>query len=74
MAAKRGVPNPPHWGRSVGGGEPSRSEPKPKHKSNTKIQGGKKRRVEEQSPEVEIRQPQVPLQNDVVEPPRVSNS
>jgi hypothetical protein len=74
MAPKRGVPNPPRRGRSAGGGEPSRSEPKPKHKSKKKSQGGKKQRIEEQSLEVEIREPQVPLPNDVVEPPRVSNT
>ena len=55
-------------------GEPSISEPKPKHKSKKKSQGGKKQRIEEQSPEFEIREPQVPLPNDVVEPPRVSDT
>ena len=44
------------------------------HKSKKKSQGGKKQRIDEQSPEVEIREPQVPLPNDAVEPPRVSNT
>jgi hypothetical protein len=73
MAPKRGIPNPPRRGRSVGGGEPSRNEPKPKHKNKKNSQGGKKRRIEEQSSEVEIRESQISLPSSVVEPPRISN-
>ena len=63
MTPKRGLPDPPHRGRSVGLGEASRIEAKPKTKSNKKSQGEKKRRVGEQSLEVKIRQPPFPLQN-----------
>ena len=73
MAPKRGLPDPPRRGRFVGLGEPSRVEAKPKSKSKKKNQGEKKQRIEEQSSEVVIRQPPLPLQNENIEPPRVNN-